>query len=132
MKQKNVEISALAFYPNTMDGNLKKRQENIAHLKKVIDILKLIERFDIVHLLPDEMARVIIQPEILRIDDPKQLPPDDGGRHQILSAGPLVSSDIGYEGYTCIEVEDKAFEGSRERVLDSIRLSKRYLEQFVI
>ena len=41
-------------------------------------------------------------------------------------------TDIGYEGYTCIEVEDKAFEGSRERVLDSIRLSKRYLEQFVI
>ena len=36
-KQKNVEISALAFYPNTMDGNLKKRQENIAHLKKVIE-----------------------------------------------------------------------------------------------
>lgn len=41
-------------------------------------------------------------------------------------------TDIGYEGCTCIEVEDKAFEGSRERILDSIRLSKRYLEQFVI
>ncbi len=41
-------------------------------------------------------------------------------------------TDIGYEGHTCIEVEDKAFEGSKERVLDSIRLSKRYLEQFVI
>ena len=41
-------------------------------------------------------------------------------------------TDIGYEGCTCIEVEDKAFEDSRERILDSIRLSKRYLEQFVI
>ncbi len=41
-------------------------------------------------------------------------------------------TDIGYNGYACIEVEDKAFEGSRERVLESIRLSKRYLEQFVV
>ncbi|MCI8317596.1 MAG: sugar phosphate isomerase/epimerase [Lachnospiraceae bacterium] len=41
-------------------------------------------------------------------------------------------TDIGYEGYTCIEIEDKSFEGSKERVLDSIRLTKRYLEQFVI
>ena len=41
-------------------------------------------------------------------------------------------TDIGYDGYTCIEVEDRSFEGSRERVLDSLRLSKRYMEQFVI
>lgn len=26
-------------------------------------------------------------------------------------------TDIGYDGFTCIEVEDKAFEGSREKVL---------------
>ncbi|WP_289687320.1 sugar phosphate isomerase/epimerase family protein [Faecalibaculum rodentium] len=41
-------------------------------------------------------------------------------------------TDIGYQGYSCIEVEDKAFENSRERILDSIRISKRYLSQFVI
>ena len=41
-------------------------------------------------------------------------------------------TDIGYDGYTCVEVEDRAFEGSREKVLDSLRLSKRYMEQFVI
>ncbi|MEX1377216.1 MAG: sugar phosphate isomerase/epimerase [Eubacteriales bacterium] len=41
-------------------------------------------------------------------------------------------TDIGYEGYTCIEVEDKAFEGSDERVRASLTLSKRYLRQFVI
>lgn len=48
--------------------------------------------------------------------------------------GKYVSAltDIGYDGYTCIEVEDKAFEGSQEKVLDSLRLSKRYMEQFVI
>lgn len=41
-------------------------------------------------------------------------------------------NDIGYDGYACIEIEDKAFEGSRERILDSLRISKRYLENFVI
>ena len=48
--------------------------------------------------------------------------------------GKYVSAltDIGYDGYTCIEVEDKAFEGSKEKVLDSLNLSKKYMEQFVI
>lgn len=41
-------------------------------------------------------------------------------------------TDIGYDGYTCIEIEDKAFEGSEEKVLDSLKLAKRYMEQFVI
>ncbi|HNW86682.1 MAG TPA: sugar phosphate isomerase/epimerase [Candidatus Limiplasma sp.] len=41
-------------------------------------------------------------------------------------------TDIGYNGYVCVEVEDRAFEGSRERVLESLRLSRRYMEQFVI
>ena len=35
-KKKQVEISALAFYPNILTSDLKKREENIAHLKKVI------------------------------------------------------------------------------------------------
>ena len=43
-----------------------------------------------------------------------------------------VLTDIGYDGCTCIEIEDKAFEGTAERVLESLRLSKRYMEQFVI
>jgi sugar phosphate isomerase/epimerase len=41
-------------------------------------------------------------------------------------------TDIGYDGYACIEVEDRAFEGSKERILDSVELSKRYMDQFVI
>ena len=41
-------------------------------------------------------------------------------------------TDVGYNGYACIEVEDRAFENSREDVLNSIRLSKKYMEQFVI
>lgn len=39
-------------------------------------------------------------------------------------------TDIGYDGYACIEVEDRAFEGSREKILESLRVSKKYLEQF--
>ncbi|MCH4035445.1 MAG: sugar phosphate isomerase/epimerase [Lachnospiraceae bacterium] len=48
--------------------------------------------------------------------------------------GKYVSAltDIGYDGYTCIEVEDKAFEDTREKVENSLILSKRYLEQYVI
>ncbi|MBQ9275479.1 MAG: sugar phosphate isomerase/epimerase [Succinivibrio sp.] len=48
--------------------------------------------------------------------------------------GRFVSAltDIGYRGCSCIEVEDKAFEGSRERVLQSLTLSARYLRNFVI
>ena len=41
-------------------------------------------------------------------------------------------TDIGYNGPVCVEVEDKAFEGSRESVVNSIVLSRKYMEQFVI
>ena len=40
--------------------------------------------------------------------------------------------DIGYDGPACIEVEDRAYESSRDRILDSLSLSKRYIDQFVI
>lgn len=48
--------------------------------------------------------------------------------------GKYVSAltDIGYDGFTCIEVEDKAFEGTTEKVLDSLRISRLYMKQFVI
>ena len=35
-KSHGITISSLAFYPNTMDGDLKKRKENVDHLMKVI------------------------------------------------------------------------------------------------
>lgn len=48
--------------------------------------------------------------------------------------GRFVSAltDVGYQGYACIEVEDRAFEGSREQILKSLQLSKRYLDSYVI
>ena len=39
--------------------------------------------------------------------------------------------DIRYDGPVCIEVEDKAFEGSLEKRKHALRLTKRYLEQFL-
>lgn len=41
-------------------------------------------------------------------------------------------TDIEFNGYICIEIEDKAFEKNDEDVLKSLILSKRYLEQFII
>ena len=48
--------------------------------------------------------------------------------------GAFVSAlnDIRYNGDAVIEVEDKAFESCKEDVLNSIRLSKRYLDNFII
>ena len=40
-------------------------------------------------------------------------------------------NDIRYQGCAVIEVEDKAFENSREDILTSIRLSRQYLSQFL-
>lgn len=47
--------------------------------------------------------------------------------------GKYVSAltDIGYRGYTCIEVEDKAFEGSVEDAKRAVVQSAHYLRNFV-
>jgi sugar phosphate isomerase/epimerase len=47
--------------------------------------------------------------------------------------GPLFSAltDVGYNGSVCIEVEDRAYEGSLEARQRSLRQSKRFLESFV-
>jgi sugar phosphate isomerase/epimerase len=39
--------------------------------------------------------------------------------------------DVGFTGDVAIEVEDRAFEGSLESRLDSLRVSGRYLRQFI-
>ena len=48
--------------------------------------------------------------------------------------GEYVSAlnDIGYRGFTCIEIEDRNFEDTRDAVIESLILSKRYLNQFVM
>ena len=41
-------------------------------------------------------------------------------------------TDIGYNGYACVEVEDRAFEKSLDDKFASLKLTKNYLNQFVI
>lgn len=237
-KAREVEISSLAFYPNTMDEDLEKRQANIDHLKKVIlaseklgvgmvttfvgrathktveenlelfreiwpPIIAFAEEHQVkvavencpmwfdgtnwpggqnlfttpaiwrkcfeiipspnfginydpshfiwqqmdyirplyefrdrifhvhykdIKLYPEKLAEVGVMAYPLQYMEPKLPGLGDVNWAKYVSA----LTDIRYEGYTCIEVEDRAFEGSRERILDSLRLSKRYLEQFVI
>jgi sugar phosphate isomerase/epimerase len=47
--------------------------------------------------------------------------------------GPFFSAltDVGYQGAVCIEVEDRAYEGSLAVRQQSLRQSKRFLEQFM-
>ena len=236
--KKNVEISSLAFYPNTMDGNLEKRAAAVEHLKKVIcassklgvnmvttfigrDQTKSVEENleilkevwpPIIALAEEKGVKIGIENcpmlfgrdqwpggqnlmttpviwrkvfDILKSDnlginyDPShfvwqmidyikplyefkdkifhvhykdiKLYPDKLRECGVMAYpldymspklpglgdvdwGKYVSAltDIGYDGCTCIEVEDRAFEGSREKILDSLRLSKRYMDQFVI
>lgn len=236
--KKNVEISSLAFYPNTMDEDLKKREANIEHLKKVIvashklgvgmvttfigrmqskNVEENIEEFKkvwppIIKFAEENDVKVAIEncpmlfgyeqwpggqnlfttPAIWRkcfeIIPSKNFGLNYDPSHFVwqmidyikpiyefkdrifhvhykdikvyrdklndcgIMATPLsfmspklpglgdvdwgkyvsALTDIGYEGYTCLEIEDKAFEGSKERVEASLVLSKRYIEQFVI
>ena len=46
--------------------------------------------------------------------------------------GKYVSAltDIGYQGYSVIEVEDKAFEGSLDNAKKAVKLSAKYLRKF--
>lgn len=48
--------------------------------------------------------------------------------------GKFVSklTDIGYQGHVCAEIEDRAFEKNQNDVMNSLKLTKKYLEQFII
>ena len=235
---KKVEISSLAFYPNTMDGDLEKRAAAIDHLKKVIaasaklgvnmvttfvgrdqtkSVEENIELFreiwpGIIAFAAERNVKIGIEncpmlfgrdqwpggqnlmttPAIWRklfaiadspyfglnydpshfiwqqIDYVKPLYefkdkifhvhfkdikmfPDKLNDYGIMAYpldymspklpgygdvnwGKYVSAltDIGFDGCACIEVEDKAFESCKEKILDSVKISKRYMEQFVI
>jgi len=237
-KEKNVEISSLAFYPNTMDVDLEKRKANIEHLKKVIaasqklgigmvttfigrdhtksveENLKLFEEIwpDIIRFAEEHRVKVAIENCPMLFDEtqwpggqnlattPKIwrrmfeiIPSGNFGlnydpshfvwqmmdyikpmyefrdrifhvhykdiklyKDRLDNAGTMAYpleymapklpglgdvdwakyvsalTDIGYNGYTCIEVEDKSFEGTHEDVIRSLKLSARYMRQFVI
>ena len=233
---KGVEISSLAYYPNTLDPDLEKRQNYIAHIYKLIDAsamldvnmvttflgrdphktvsenLKLVEEvwpqiiayaekkgvkigiencpmlftedewpggqnlmtspsnwrkifqildspnfginydpshfvwqqidyikpiyefkdkifhvhFKDIKLYPEKLAKVGVMAYPLKFMSPKLPGLGDVNWGKFVSA----LTDIGYDGYVCIEVEDKAFESSREEILKSLLKSKEYIRQF--
>lgn len=237
-KENNVEISSLAYYPNTMDGNLEKRNEAVNHLKTLIQAssrlgvgmvttfigreqnktieenLDLVKEIwpPIIKVAEEYKVRIAIEncpmlfgadqwpggqnlmttPKIWRqvfeLLDSEYLGINYDPSHFVwqmidyikpiytfkdkifhvhykdikvyqdkldecgIMAYPLdfmspklpglgdvdwsryvsALTDIGYEGYTCVEIEDKAFEGSKERVEESLILSQKYLKQYVI
>lgn len=236
-KERNIDISALAYYPNTMDGDVEKRKENICHLKKVIKASALLGVYMTTTFIGRDQNKTIeenlelfdaVWPDIIRYAEENQVKigiencpmlfgPDQWPGGQNLMTTPVIwrevfgriesenfglnfdpshfvwqgmdyirpiyefkekmfhihfkdikmcrdrlaecgimaypldymqpkipglgdidwgafvsaLTDIGYDGYACIEVEDRAFEGSREKVRKSLSQSRRYLEQFV-
>lgn len=81
-----------------------------------------------IKIFPEKLADVGIMATPLEYMSPKLpgLGDIDWGRY--VSA----LTDIGYKGCTCIEVEDKSFEGSVEEAEKSVILSARYLRNYVI
>lgn len=236
--KKGIEISSLAFYPNTMDGDLEKRKANIEHLKNVINMSALLGVNMVTTFIGRDQTKTVeenleifkeVWPPIIKLAEEKGVKvaiencpmlfgPDQwpGGQNlfttpklwrkmfEIIDSdnfginydpshfvwqqidyvkpiyefkdkifhvhfkdiklypdklndvgimaypleymspklpglgdvdwGKYVSAltDIGYDSYTCVEVEDKAFEGTKEKILDSLKLSYRYMNQFVI
>lgn len=234
-REKNIELSALAYYPNTLDPNPQKRRSNIDHLKKVIDAsvmlgvnlvttfigrdqyksveenLKIVSEIwpEILHYAGNRKVKIAIEncpmlfgeeqwpggqnlmttPEIWKKVF-EILPDDNLGinydpshfvwqmvdyiqpiyefrarifhvHYKDIKLNPKKLSRVGtmayplsymspklpglgdidwkeyikalenieYDGYACVEVEDKDFEGSSDRILDSLRLSKEYIER---
>ena len=39
---------------------------------------------------------------------------------------------VGYNGDCCLEIEDRFFEDTREHLVQSIELAKRYMDQYII
>ncbi len=84
--------------------------------------------FKDIKLYPEKLAEVGILAYPLDYMSPKL--PGLGD----VNWGAFVSAlhDIRYDGCAVIEVEDKAFESCKEDILKSVRLSKRYLDNYLI
>ena len=81
-----------------------------------------------IKVYPDKLADVGVMATPLEYMSPKLPGLGDVDWGKYVSA----LTDIGYDGYTCIEVEDKAFEGSLEDAKKAVQLSIKYLRNFVI
>lgn len=80
-----------------------------------------------IKVYPEKLADVGIMATPLQYMSPKLPGLGDVDWGKYVSA----LTDIGYAGYTCIEVEDKAFEKDYVAVKTSVRQSAHYLRNFV-
>ena len=84
--------------------------------------------FKDIKLYPEKLAEVGVLVYPLEYMSPKIPGLGDVNWSAFVSA----LNDIRYNGDAVIEVEDKAFESCREDILKSIRLSKRYLDNYIM
>ena len=84
--------------------------------------------FKDIKVYQDKLADVGVMGLPLQYMSPKILGLGDVDWGKYVSA----LTDIGYNGYTFIEVEDKAFESSLEDAKRAVLLSTKYLRNFVI
>lgn len=84
--------------------------------------------FKDIKLYPDKLRDVGIMAYPLDFMSPKLPGLGDVNWGNFVSA----LTDIGYDSFACIEIEDKAFEASKTRVQDALRLSYRYMRNYVI
>lgn len=80
-----------------------------------------------IKVYPDKLADVGVMATPLQYMSPKLPGLGDVDWGKYVSA----LTDIGYEGYTCIEVEDKAYEATIEDAKRAVRQSAEYLRNFV-
>lgn len=80
-----------------------------------------------IKVYPEKLADVGIMATPLQYMSPKLPGLGDVDWGKYVSA----LTDIGYAGYTCIEVEDKAFEKDYAAVKTSVRQSAHYLRNFI-
>lgn len=80
-----------------------------------------------IKMLPEKLAEVGVMANPLEYMKPKIPGLGDVNWGKFVSA----LTDIGYTGYSVIEVEDKAFEGSLEDAKRAVLQSARYLRSFV-
>lgn len=81
-----------------------------------------------IKIYPEKLADVGIMATPLQYMSPKLPGLGDVDWGKYVSA----LTDIGYDGYSCIEVEDKAFENSLEDAKKAVILSTKYLRNYVI
>lgn len=80
-----------------------------------------------IKIYPDRLADVGVMAAPLQYMSPKLPGLGDVDWGKYVSA----LTDIGYDGYSCIEVEDKAYETSIDDAKRAVRQSVRYLRNFV-